>query len=154
MSRPRRADGRFAAEPGADGAQDAHPLGHDRRDGWVSAFNGIGDKSRDKREHANYQGKRLSYLQLAEYWEKNFIVAKAIEAPGAEAFREGFEIEISSEGEYGDLKESVEDALEDLETEQALELAYAYKRAYGGSALLRGVDDGRRPDQPLRTDRK
>lgn len=96
----------------------------------------------------------MSYQELALLWEQDDIACKAIEAPGAEAFREGFEIEISSEGEYKDLKGDLEDALEELMVEDALETVYAYKRAYGGGAILLGVDDGRTLDKPLDTSRR
>lgn len=138
--RGRRADGTFAK--GHKGTRSTH------KDGWGSALTGLGT-NRDKRESAHFRRRTLSYFQLAELWEQDDIAAKAIEAPGAEAFRPGFEIEISDEGKYGDLKESLEDALEALGVEDILERAYCYMRAYGGAAVLLGINDGQTLDKPL-----
>ena len=117
-------------------------------DAWVSAETGIGTAS-DKRTSHHFHRRHLSYEEIARLWEQDAIAAKAIEAPGAEAYREGYELTIADEGSYDDLKESVEEKLEALELDTSLERAFQLKRAFGGAVVLLGADDGRPMDQPL-----
>lgn len=118
-------------------------------DGWTSALTGIGQAGKDKRTTHDFEGSCLSIEQIARMWEKDDIVAKAIEAPAAEAFREGYEVTISDEGTYEDLKEQIEERLEELGVDEAIETAWQYKRAYGGSAILMGTKDSNSLDEPL-----
>ncbi len=121
-------------------------------DGWTSALTGIGQAGKDKRTSHDFEGSCLSIEQIARMWEKDDIVAKAIEAPAAEAFREGYEVTISDEGTYEDLKEQIEEKLEDLGVDEAIETAWQYKRAYGGSAILLGTKDSGALNEPLDID--
>lgn len=159
---PRKENGQFApgtsgnvrGRPREDGAA-ADPVDHPlpRADGWASAYTGIGTAARDKRLSHEYGGACLPYFQVAQLWEKNDVVAKAIEAPAAEVFREGYGIEINDEGSYDDLAGEIEERLEELGADDALEQAWQIKRAYGGSAILLGTKDSRRLDQPLDLER-
>lgn len=122
---------------------------HTRQDGWFSALTGIGDPNQDKRLSHQHSFCTLPYEEIALLWETDDIAAKAIEAPAAEAFREGYEIVISDEGKYDDLKEQIEQKLLDLDADKWLEKAYQYKRAYGGAAILIGANDGGELIDPL-----
>lgn len=135
--------------PDEDGGEDGFPS-LERLDGWASVLTGIGDPSRDKRlSHHHHSPHALSYEQAGMLWETDDMAAAAIEAPGKEIFREGYEITIGDEGSYDDLKETTEEKLLELGVDEAVELALAYERAYGGGAILLGADDGRPLDQPL-----
>lgn len=120
-------------------------------DGWASAYTGFNQASRDKRLSHSYQGACLTYQEIAKLWEKDDITAKAIEAPTDEVFREGYEIEINDEGSYDDLAGEIEEKLEELCVDEALETAWQYMRAYGGSAILLGTKDNAPLDEPLDT---
>jgi phage-related protein (TIGR01555 family) len=120
-----------------------------RLDGWASAFTNIGIEGRDKRLSHTFQGSCLAYEQIAWLWAKNGLAAKAIEAPSAEAFREGYEINIQDEGKYDDLKEEVEDKLEELSVNEKIERAWQFKRAYGAGLILLGTDDPGGLDEKL-----
>lgn len=118
-------------------------------DGWVSALTGIGTPERDKRLSHQIQAPTLSYQQICDLWRVDDVAKRAIEAPAAECFREGYEITIGDEGSYEDLKESIEEKLLELGVDAAIERAYRLERAFGGSAILLGADDGRPLDRPL-----
>lgn len=112
-------------------------------DGWTSALTGLGTASRDKRKSYTFEGALLAYEEIARLWERDALAAKAIEAPAAEAFREGYEFSIGDESKYDDLKEQIEDRFEGLGVDEAIETAWQYKRAYGGGAILLGTEDNK-----------
>jgi phage-related protein (TIGR01555 family) len=160
MTRQRRPDGTFMPAKRAatsstmshhgsmlddDDIGDAEP----KLDSWSSELTGLGARSHDKRESNHFAGRSIAYLELARLWEKDALIAKAIEAPSEGALRPGFEIEISDEGKFNDLKEDLEGSLEELELEEALDVAYCYKRCYGGGAILLGTNDSRPLEAPL-----
>lgn len=125
------------------------PLEGIREDGWYSALTGLGTSQYDKRLSHNHSWTALTYEQIATLWETDDIAAKAIEAPAAECFREGYELTIADEGKYDSLKEDVEEKLLDLDADATIERAYQYRRAYGGSAILIGANDGGALYEPL-----
>ncbi|MGN6106215.1 MAG: anti-CBASS protein Acb1 family protein, partial [Kofleriaceae bacterium] len=141
--RPKKS--RPSESSGVDG-EDLDGVSH--HDGWASLLTGLGT-SRDKRESYHFRGIDLSYHQIAELWAQDAIVAKTIEKPSEEAFREGYEFTIGNEGKYDDLKEEVEERFEELKVDAKLELAWQYKRAYGGATILLGTDDHRSLSEPL-----
>jgi hypothetical protein len=120
-------------------------------DAWVSWQTGIGTDL-DKRTSHHFQPAHLSYQEIAVLWAQNAIAAKAIEKPSFEAYREGYDITISDEGSYADLKEELISGLEDLGLDPAMQRAHQLKRAFGGSVVLLGAYDGRPLDQPLNED--
>lgn len=120
-----------------------------RQDGWYSALTGLGTDQYDKRLSHSHSWTALTYEEIATLWETDDIAAKAIEAPAAECFREGYDITIADEGKYDDLKESLEQKLLDLNADAAIERAYQFRRAYGGSAILIGANDGGALYEPL-----
>lgn len=147
---PRNDRGQF--RPGVSGNAKGRSVDHDWPvgDSWESELTGIGDPSRDKRLAAKYQSACVDYQTVCRLWETNATVAKAIELPGAECFREGYEIQIPDEQKYGTYKEDVEQKLEDLGVDAAIEKAWSIKRAHGGSAILLGTNDSRRLDEPVK----
>lgn len=114
---------------------------------------GLGDKNRDKRLATRFEGACLTYHEIARLWERDGLACKAIEAPSAEAFREGYEITIGKDGKFDDLKEEVEEKLEDIGADDAIELAWQYKRAYGAGIIFLGTNDPGKLDQKLDPDR-
>lgn len=122
-------------------------------DGWASAMTGIGTVERDKRLSHEFRGSCLSYLEIARLWEKDGLASKAIEAPTAEAFREGYQISIGEEDRFDDLTEQIEEKLEELGANKAIERAWQFKRAYGGGLILLGTKDSGRLSTPLDHDK-
>lgn len=159
---PRNSRGQFTAgssgnPSGRDAAANLPDYGgrlDGRFDGtWSSALTGLGVSSRDKRLSHYYGGAQLSYPQIADLWKRDGIACKAIEAPSAEAFRPGYEIVLGDKDDDDDFKEQVEDALENLDVDDAIDLAWQYMRAYGGSAILLGTDDSETLERPLELDK-
>ena len=118
-------------------------------DGWVSSQTGIGHPAYDKRLSHRMRAPTLSYAEAIEIWRADDIAKRAIEAPIDECFRQGYEITISDEGKFDDLKEAVEDKIEELRLNHCIKRAKCMDRALGGAALLIGANDQRALDQPL-----
>lgn len=124
-----------------------------RSDGtWTSELTRIGT-SRDKRMSHTHGKTCLSYKQIAELWEQDGLACKAIESPSSEAFRSGYELVLGDKSEDEDFKEVLEDALEDLGADDAIDLAWQYKRAYGGGIIYLGTNDSSKLEQPLELDK-
>lgn len=132
---------------------DVTPSELDRFDGWSSALTGIGTAERDKRLSHQISVPTLTYQQICDLWAVDDVAKRAIEAPGDESFREGYEITIGDEGSYDNLKEAVEEKLLELGVDAKLKRAHRLERAFGGSAILMGADDGRALDTPLQMSR-
>lgn len=130
------------AKPKAD-AEDT------RLDGWSSALTGIGDANRDKRMSHSFQAPALSYEDIIELWRGDDIARRSIETVPSECMREGYELTITDEGRFDDLKDAVEQKLSELGVDEAIERAFCYERAFGGGAIWLGVKDGRPVEQPL-----
>lgn len=121
-----------------------------RADGtWSSALTGIGTDTHDKRNSHYLGGICLTYEQIADIWQRDGLACKAIEAPSAEAFRPGYELVLGDKDEDDDFKEEVEDALEELGVDDAIDLAWQYMRAYGAGIILLGTDDSDELESPL-----
>lgn len=143
------ASGRPPKVPKIPDAGDLAPALEMRADGtWTSALTGLGT-SRDKRMSHELVGSCLPYQVIARYWEKNGIIAKAIEGPTAEAFREGYECVFNDDNDYEDLKRELTDEMEELGVDATIEQAWQFKRAYGAGMILLGTKDSRKMDQPL-----
>lgn len=128
--------------------QSAHSSAH-ADGGWTSLFTGIGTPEHDKRQSYYVEPKRLTYQQIINLWAQDELGERAITAPPAECMRPGYEIIIKDEGNFETLKDQIEDKLVALGADAAIEEAHCLERAFGGGAILLGVKDGRRFDQPL-----
>jgi phage-related protein (TIGR01555 family) len=156
----RRKDGTFA--PGhsgnpsglakADQALVVPGLTYRQFDGWVSHTTGIGDPLYDKRMTHRMRAPVLTYHEAIEIWRGDDIARRVIEAPITECFRQGYEITISDEGKFDDLKESIEEKIEELKLNNAIKRAKFVERALGGAAILIGANDHRPLNEPLNLD--
>ena len=157
----RDARGRF--KPGASG----NPTGTHRKviepelpsesrlDGWVGQNSGIGDDSRDKRRGHYFQTPAMSYDQCVNLWRSFDVAAKAVEHLGHECFRRGYEFDFTDQNStIDDIKMELEEDMQDLEVDDAIEWAMNVERGLGGSAILKGVDDNRKMIQPVEGDGK
>lgn len=158
MSRSRRKNGTFAKGHSGNpsgvraDAQVVPGLYMRNLDGWVSNLTGIGDPIFDKRLTHKMRAPALSYQDAIEIWRADDIAKRAIEAPIDECFRQGYEITISDEGQFDDLKESIEEKIEDLRLNHCIKRAKCIERALGGAAILIGANDHRPLDLPLDPD--
>ncbi len=123
-----------------------------RADGWASAITGIGNVLHDKRTTHDFVPVDLSYEKCTQIFESDDLGRRAAIGPIEDAFRQGYEITISDEGSFEDLKEDIENRLRELEVDKVIKTAIAQKRALGGAAILIGVRDNKTMDRPL--DRK
>lgn len=150
--------GRFApgsvANPYGRAGKVSQAIAATRVDGWQNALTGLGMSTMDKRMSARFvAGTNYSYQELIELWRADDLAARAIEAPPADAFRQGYEIVIGDEGKYEKLKEDLESKIEELDIDSIVERAFAMERALGGAAILLGVEDGKELKEELKLDR-
>ena len=106
-----------------------------RVDGMLNVLTGVGT-SKDAAAQTGYQrDPLLSQRELEGVFSGDGLGRKIIEMPAEESLRRWLTIT----GEGG---EDVVDVMEALGTQQAVTEAYVWARLYGGSAIIRLVDDG------------
>lgn len=120
-----------------------------KMDSWVSGSTGIGDPNYDKRLSHRIEAPRITYQDAIKIYAVDDIAKRAIEGPIAECFRQGYELNITDEGKFEDLKTDVEDKINEIGLNAAIQKARFLERAFGGSAILLGVNDSRELDTPL-----
>lgn len=108
-------------------------------DGFVNVLTGLGDVAKDKREAAKLQLELMSYEALELLYRQQAIARRIVDLPPDDMFREGFEPTIKDQQE--DAEALLEECTE-LGVEASMVTALKYKRAYGGSAILVGANDG------------
>lgn len=116
-------------------------------DGWGNVITGLGQINRDKRLSSSHTTSLLTLEQLEDLWTNEPIAARLVEIFPEDMFREGFEI-VTADSDPT-VVEKLEDAIEALEVEEALELAACTERAMYGAGVYIGAVDGKTPDQPL-----
>lgn len=121
-----------------------------RQDGWQNIITGLNDPLRDKRLGAAITAYRPSYGELAEMYRGSDTAGRIVERPAEEMTREWIEAVI---GDDKDAAELVLEELKRLEAKTRFFDAIKLRRAFGGSGILMGVDDGQSMDQPLDEDR-
>jgi hypothetical protein len=117
-----------------------------RHDGWSNLITGLGT-SRDKRSGAAVTFRKLSYVECEEYWRGDAMGAKIIEEPAREMVRCWLDVLIENDEdddvtETKKISEAVEKELKRLRARKQTREALMRKRAYGGSVILLGADDG------------
>ncbi len=115
-----------------------------RADDWKNPFTGQGMVGRDKRVGAVFNIHSLSFDQLKDLYLGDDIAARAVETIPKEAMRQGYDVVVSDsteDGDASDLAAAVMDKLEKLGADDYLETTGNYERAYGGGAILIGVND-------------
>ncbi len=148
-----------------------------RADGWFNAFTALGVAGADKRKAADFYARRISEFEAEEVWRGDDIIARIVETLPRVMFRNGFDVSVSDEtpskpadppktekGELSRLDRARRDKLDQVEWKKGLakklsELkvvstyieAMDKARAFGGSAILLGVDEnGRRFEDATR----
>lgn len=117
-----------------------------RLDGWANALLALGGPD-DKRQGSTLErGVLNDQGTLALLWQSDDMAARIIEALPDEMVREGFDLRIE---EDKDSAEAMEAALDEMDALGTLRDAMCFARAYGGSAILLGADDGKDTAEPL-----
>lgn len=118
----------------------------ERVDGWANVLTGIGAANRDKRMGATAQFSLMQRNELEAIWRGQDMAARAIELVPHDMMREGFDILVQ---DTPNISEMLMKKLTELEVHHKFEEALKYERAYGGSAILIGADDGQDMAMPL-----
>lgn len=123
------------------------PASRGRMDGWYSALTGIGTTTYDKSISGRFLADVVDNATAGELWRGDDLAARIIELLPHDMLREGFELRIADADEAIDTKalsELISGKWEDLGFVPALLEALNYERAYGGAAIMMGVNDGTR----------
>lgn len=65
-----------------------------RGDGWENVYTGLGQAERDKRRGSNFYADLIDQGTAQEMWQGDDMLARAVETPGDEMLRQGFNIQI------------------------------------------------------------
>lgn len=124
---------------------EALQLAHDdlvsRLDGWANLLTKVGVEGRDKRlGHKFYGADRVSIQTARELWIGDPEVARLIERPTDDETRRGFEVDVPGGDE--DAARQIQDEWRRIGLIERVRQCRRYRRAFGGGALLLGLDDG------------
>ena len=108
-------------------------------DGWTNVLTGLGDVMKDKRMSGAPATIQMDYTTTAELYRGSDLAARIVDVPVNDVLREGLEVRIPDEE---DLTEELGAYWEDHEADDALIKALKFSRAYGGSIVLVGANDG------------
>lgn len=108
-------------------------------DGWFNALSGLGDPNKDRREAAQWTVDLIDYPSLGTFYRGSDLAARVIDLPAEDMTREGGDVRIESDEE---LAEEMGEELERLGADAAFLQALKWKRAYGGSVIFMGINDG------------
>lgn len=124
-----------------------------RTDDWQNAMTGFGVSGVDKRLGGQAGYTILDQLQAEAIWRGDDLANRVITTIPHEILREGWECLVQDEKQMG---EDMDAAFEEMGLTHHLLTALEWERAYGGSALLLGADDGAPMDKlyrPLNEDK-
>lgn len=122
-----------------------------RLDTWSSAIHGLGTETYDKRLGATFVADTVSRTEAIELWRGDDLAHRIIEGRPDDMLRQGFRF-VATGDEVDDLQEDIHSDWSDLGLRDAFCRAKKYERAFGGAAILLGIDDGRPPDTPVNED--
>jgi hypothetical protein len=125
----RRAD---SASPPSSARQLLHA------DGWENVFTGLGT-ARDKRRGASVVAYDLDWKTCESLYRGDDMAARIVERPVREMLRKWVDVLVEGSTEEG---KGVTAVLDELGAKKKLREALYWKRAYGGSAIVLGADDG------------
>lgn len=117
-----------------------------RLDGWENILTGIGLKSKDRDENTNFASDaRISDLLCRALYRGEGLARRLVQLIVGDMFREGFEVD-------GDTDNVINTYLRQsgLYTECVLAMEEGF--AFGGSAILLGINDGGDLDEELNED--
>lgn len=110
-------------------------------DGWANATTGLGDVNRDKRLGSGFNLDFLDQTTCEMLWRGDDVCARIVEVLPNEMLREGVEVTIEDDEETAEL---MDEYIREHDIVEQCRRALYYARAYGGSGMLLGADDGTR----------
>lgn len=110
-----------------------------RLDEWQNLFSGRGVSGRDGRLAATHYTEHVPSAVAYDLWQGNWLAARGIEIWPDEMTRAGWELQLDED--QAELADETEQFVEDLGLDDRLWDALAFERAYGGGAVLLGVND-------------
>lgn len=124
-----------------------------RVDSYANVYTGVGGQQ-DKRTGGFPVTDILSYYQCADLYRSNDMAARIIDAPAEEMCRRGWDVAIQDDKDQTGMKgremsEAASAYVEDLNEVQHFLQALKWARAFGGSGIFVGANDGQAADQPL-----
>lgn len=116
-----------------------------RQDGYKNMLNKYGTKQDNSTSYEYEAEAFVDDMTLTKLYEGNGLFTKIISRPAEEAVKHGLDIDFGDD----DIKDYVEERLEDLGWEEKFATAEKWARLYGGSIIVMLVDDGRGLEEPL-----
>lgn len=131
----------------------AKPTAQPHFDGWSNQVTGLGTLARDKRMASQFDPDYFTQPELELMYRGNDLAARIVDILPDDMVRMGFEVI----GDDKDVAEAVSASLGQgnntssarLQALVTVHKGLKWKRAYGGSGVLLGVDDGQDPIMPL-----
>ena len=117
-------------------------------DGWGNVQTGLGIVGKDKRKGGVWWPDFVPYTIAQNIWRASSLADRMVSVWPNEMLREGWCLSSADP----DLNERVEDRAAVLGLDPALIDGMCYQRAYGGGAVLLGVNDGQDLSEPLNED--
>lgn len=112
-------------------------------DGWSNIYTGRGVTGKDKQLSTTYGSvKLLNEQTLRDLYRGDGFARRIINLPTGEMVREWFEVAGDTDGE-------VVKYLSTIEAKKHVLQALRFARAFGGSVIVMGIDDGNELDMPL-----
>lgn len=114
-----------------------------RLDSIMNVFTGLGDALYDRMKSNRFEpNRKLNDAELSALYNDESIGRLICELPGFDALRKGFTIVVKDDGEGDDVGAKSKDYLTRLQMVGAYQQANELDRAFGGSAIWVGIDDG------------
>lgn len=111
-------------------------------DGWRNSITSLGT-TQDKSMYNEFRGYNiLTWETLSRLWVGDGFAKRIVSVVADDMTREWIYIE-------NDIENVIKNKLDKLGTQKAFNLALKWKRLFGGSIIIMGIDDGRELDEPV-----
>lgn len=122
-----------------------------RVDGWANLLTGVGAQAgAQHRARFTFQGPDLQGMAaLEQLYHFDPFARRIAEAVPSAAMRPGFKVRVGQDAGGAEVETAINGALDDLMVARRVREAWTWARVVGGGALVLGLDDGRRAEQPL-----
>lgn len=122
-----------------------------RSDSWQNTLTGVGDATRDKRMGARLIPDRMTDEFWEELWVGNAFAKRFVELEPNEMTRKGRDLVVKDDDDdrAKEISGWVIGRREELGVAKSQNQALRWRKGFGGGAVIMGVDDGQKPDQPV-----
>jgi uncharacterized protein len=122
-----------------------------RLDSIMNLYTGLGDAMYDRTKHSTFQpNRKLGDGELSALYNDEPIGRLICELPTFDALRKGFSVVVAEDGAAG---AGAYEYLKRLDATGAFSQGSEFERAFGGSGIWVGVDDGGEQSEPVRPER-